>query len=92
MLRIEFENEDSIVSITTKNADTITWIDMILHFADTLNGATYVIDKEVLEAHLEAAADEMRQEAYRRIAAQNECRVDNGLNPIPTWPNDEAPF
>ena len=64
---------------------------MILHFADTLNGATYVIDKEVLEAHLEAAADEMRQEAYRRVAERN-GREDCCVNYESDDTNSEAPF
>lgn len=71
MLRFEFENDDSIISSTFKNSDVVTWPEIISMFADTLVAATYVIDKEILEAHLEAAAEEMRQAVYAEVAARN---------------------
>jgi hypothetical protein len=69
MIRIEFENENSSVAITTKNTDSITWISMIMHFADVLNGASYVIDRSILEEHLLNAQGEMCREMCNKVSA-----------------------
>ena len=94
MVRIEFENDDSSVAITTKNEDSITWISMMMYFADVLNGASYVIDKSVLEEHLHNAADQMRREMYEKVAANRRLEEESETADGETYytKDSEVPF
>ena len=89
MIRILLENEDHLTETTFKTSDAITWADMIVHFAEVLNGVTYVIDTDVLREHLEYAADQMRSDVYEKVKARqepNRTSFDFGVD------TSEAPF
>lgn len=74
MIRFSLETEDADICVTHKGATPITWPEVMSLFADLLNGVSYIIDKDILEKHLEEAAEEMREAVFSKVntAADNE--------------------
>lgn len=59
-LKITIQNDDCTVSLTRED-DVIVWDEILSLCADVLNGAGYIIDKEILDFHLNKASTEISE-------------------------------